>query len=129
MMADLSGLSELSAAIAAANADLRNRLPEITLGAAAIVEAEIASRAPRATGALVASLDESEDSRRNSASTTVQVDDSEQGGVEHYAIFQEYGTSKMPAHPFFRPGVEAARAKVEQMMISELSNVIAGHGN
>jgi HK97 gp10 family phage protein len=127
MMADVAGLDGLTAAIAAMNADLRSALPAVALAGAAIVEAEIAARAPHRTGALIASLDEQADSRRNSAGAVVQVEDSAQGGVEHYAIFQEYGTSKMPAHPFFRPGVEAAKPKVAAAMSAELQKVISSH--
>ena len=47
-------------------------------------------------------------------------------GLEpRYDIYLEYGTAKMPAHPFFRPGVEAARSSVVSHMTSEIEKVIA----
>lgn len=126
-MADVSGLAEMEAAIAALNRELEAELPAIALAGADIVEAEIAARAPRRTGALVSSLEDEVERRRGTASAIVQVEDSAASGTEHYAIFQEYGTSKMPAHPFFRPGVEAAKPKVEAALVAGIQNVIANH--
>lgn len=31
----------------------------------------------------------------------------------HYAIYQEFGTRFMPAHPFMRPAVELVRAELD----------------
>lgn len=124
-MAD--GVGELSAAIAALNAQLEAELPAIALAGAELVEAEIAARAPRRTGALASSLDAEAERRRGAASAVVQVDDSAVGGVEHYAIFVEYGTSKMAARPFFRPGVEAAKPKVEALLTAAILDTIAKH--
>lgn len=123
-MAEIQGLAELERTIAAMNKELESQLPEITLAGAAIVEAEIAARAPRDTGALAASLDAKADHRRGSASATVAVEHSDKGGAEHYAIYLEYGTSKMPAEPFFRPGVEASKEKVGQLMQEQILKVI-----
>ena len=125
-MADqVQGLSDLVASMAALNLRLADALPGIVLQAATLVESEIAQRAPANTGALRASLDAVASRSASAASATVQVDNSAQGGIEHYAVFQEFGTSRMPAHPFFRPGLEAARPKVDALMTSELQKVIA----
>lgn len=126
-MADVSGLDDMHAAIAALNRELESELPGIALAGAEIVEAEVAARAPRRTGALVSSLDAEAELRRGAASAVVQVDDSAKGGGEHYAIFIEYGTSRMAARPFFRPGVEAAKPKVEAALVAGIQNVIAKH--
>lgn len=122
-MAD-NGLTALAAAIEKSNADLVRALPGITQAGAAVVLTEVAARAPRDTGRLAASIDELQQSSRTYASKTVQVDDSAKTGIEHYAIFLEYGTSKMAARPFFRPGVEAVRGKVGALMVSQILNVI-----
>lgn len=125
-MADqVQGLSDFVASTAALNLRLADALPGIVLQAATLVEAEIGLRAPVDTGALRASLDAVASRRASAASATVQVDNSAQGGLAHYAIFQEYGTSRMPARPFFRPGIEAARPKVDALMTSALQKVIA----
>jgi HK97 gp10 family phage protein len=126
-MANVSGLAELNAAIAALKADLRRELPAVAMAGADIVAAEIEPRIPRRTGELAASLDEEPGAGRNSASATVEIVQSGPGGQEHKAIFLEYGTSKMPAHPFFRPGVEAAKPKVEAALVAGIQNVIAKH--
>jgi hypothetical protein len=73
-MAAFQGLADLEHAIAAMNRELENQLPEITLSAAAMVQAEIATRAPRDTGALAASFDAKADHRRGTASATVAVE-------------------------------------------------------
>lgn len=118
------GLAELSANIDALNQRLLDALPDIVMHAAEIVEAEIAARAPVDTGALVRSLDAKADRRQTSASATVQIERSGPDGTEHYAIFQEFGTSTMPAQPFFRPGIEAARTKVDALMTQQILSIV-----
>jgi HK97 gp10 family phage protein len=123
-MAEVTGLTEMNADIAALNAQLAAALPGIVLQGAAIVQQEIQRRAPVDTGALKADIDTVGSRRALSASATVQAEDSAQGGVEHYAIFKEYGTSTAAAQPFFRPGVEAARPKVEALVTSRILDVV-----
>lgn len=121
---EIFGLAELTANVNAINAQLRAALPEIVMQAAEILEVEIRSRAPVDTGALVASLDAKADRRKDAVSATVEIERSGKDGTEHYAIFQEFGTSKMPAQPFFRPGVEAAREKVGALMSNRVLEII-----
>lgn len=109
------------------NAELRASLPGVVMAGAEVVASEVSPRIPRRTGDLAAHLDESMAPKGNSASATVEITDSEAGEQEQKAIFLEYGTSKMPAQPFFRPGVEAAKPKVAELMLSELQSVIARH--
>lgn len=118
------GLAELTANINALNAQLTDVLPDIVMQAAEIVEAEIAARAPVDSGALVRSLNAKADRRKQSSSVTVQIDRSGPDGTEYYAIFQEFGTSKMQANPFFRPGVEASRTKVADLMERKILSVV-----
>lgn len=124
----ISGMSELQSAISAMTRDLSDHLPSIVLDCAKIIEAEIVSRAPMRTGALVENIDSSlASASERSASAIVQIENSAQGGSEQYAISQEYGTSKMSANPFFRPGVQAAKPKVEAMANQKILNVVASH--
>jgi HK97 gp10 family phage protein len=123
-MADVTGLSELQTAVAALNGRLREQLPQIAVSAADVVFSEIRSRMPVDTGDMAANLDEATDGRQDTATVTVAVVHSGRGGDEHKAIFQEYGTSKMPAHPFFRPGVEAARPQVAAQLTQDILKVI-----
>lgn len=118
------GLAELTANINALNKQLSDALPDIVMQAALIVEEEIRQRAPVDTGELVRSLDAKADRRMASASATVQIERSGLDGTEHYAIFNEFGTSKMPAQPFFRPGIEAAREQVGELMQSRILEII-----
>jgi HK97 gp10 family phage protein len=122
---NIQGLSELQANIEKLNARLRDQLPDIVTDAAIIVETEIRRRAPVRTGALVANLDTVVgEHSANHASVTVQIEKSDKDGVEHYAIFDEYGTSKEPAKPFFRPGVEAAKQQVESRLKKKILDSI-----
>lgn len=123
-MAEITGMSEMNASLAGLNAQLVAALPGIVLQGAAIVQQEIQQRAPVDTGALKASIDTVANRRAQSASATVQAEDSAQGGIEHYAIFKEYGTSKAAATPFFRPGVEAARPKVEALVTQQIVTLV-----
>jgi HK97 gp10 family phage protein len=123
-MAEIQGLRELEREIAANVRKLQDALPQIAQDGADIVFKEIDSRMPRDTGDMAAHLDENEGSRGNSASVTVEVVNSGPHGEEHKAIFQEYGTSRMPANPFFRPGIEAARQRVEAQMAQDILRVI-----
>jgi HK97 gp10 family phage protein len=127
-------MSDLDADLRAFERDCREQsrelervLPAIVTEAAALVESEVRRRAPRRTGALVSHLDSTAARRRSSATATVQIEDSAGGGEEHYAVYDEYGTSTMPAKPFFRPGVEAARERAEDLIEQKLDSVIAAH--
>jgi HK97 gp10 family phage protein len=123
-MDSVTGLEELQASIAALNAQLNNELPAIVLEGAEIVEEEIRARAPVLSGAIVRSLDAKSERRKDAASAIVQVEASGPDGTEHYAIFQEFGTSRMRAQPFFRPGVLAAQDKVQAHSAARIAEII-----
>lgn len=116
--------TELDDAITRLNADLAAALPGIVLEAGAIAEQEIAARAPVRTGALKRSIDEQSTRSAAGATAIVEVADSDQSGAEHYAVFDEYGTSHQPARPFFRPGFEAAKPAMEQFIINSILSII-----
>lgn len=40
-----------------------------------------------------------------------------------YGIYQEYGTRKMPAHPYFTPAVEAVRPQFEAAVAAALKGL------
>lgn len=123
-MDNVTGLDDFMASIADLNSTLQEMLPEIVSAAANIVFDEISGRIPRDTGDLAGHLDESENNPGTAAFVTVEIGQSAPGGIEHKGIFLEYGTSKMAAKPFFRPGVDASRGKVEQLMHSRILKVI-----
>lgn len=125
-MAKVSGLDEFEAYVLRTNARLERELPSVVIEGARIVEDEIRHRAPRATGELLANLEvEPIRSRRaGRASAVVEVESSGPGGEVRQAIFVEFGTYKMPAHPFFRPGVDASRERSEMQMEQQITNII-----
>ena len=120
----INGLDAMKVQIAAMNAQLIAALPDIVMEAAAMAEQEIARRAPVDTGALARNLDEVGTRSRTGAAAVVQVEQSAKGGAEHYAVFNEYGTSRQPAKPFFRPGFAAAEPKMQQFITSAIEDII-----
>lgn len=41
-----------------------------------------------------------------------------------YAIYQEYGTSRMPAHPFLRPALESEAPEVGKVLAAALEQLM-----
>lgn len=123
-MENVTGLDELTGSIEELKIRLHESLPQIVLAAANIVFDEINGRIPRDTGDLAGHLDETENNPGSASFVTVEIGQSGPGGIEHKGIFLEYGTSKMAARPFFRPGVDASREKVERLLHSQILGVI-----
>lgn len=122
--AQITGLGDLATSIDALHNALRAALPDIVLDGATVIEAEIRARAPVRTGILASAIDTIETSSIDAASAIVQVDESAQGQQEHYAIFDEFGTSKQPARPFFRPAVQAAAPRAQQLMVERITSIV-----
>jgi HK97 gp10 family phage protein len=78
------------------------------------VEAQAKTRAPVDTGALRASI-HGEMTGDTEGQVTTGVD---------YAVFQEYGTRHMPAHPFMTPAAEAVRPS----FIAAVEKAVSGLG-
>jgi len=113
------------ASIAALGLRLNEALPGIALQGASIVEAEVIRRAPVDTGAMRSSVDEHAVAQGPGyASATVAVENSSESGIEHYAIYQEFGTSRMPANPFVRPALQAVRGQVTDLIEQQVLNVL-----
>lgn len=77
------------------------------------VEQNARMKAPYRTGHL----------RRN-ITTEATVNQAEIGvslDVVPYAWYQEAGTSKMPAHPYLRPGLESSRKEIAAVFIDEIN--------
>ncbi|MFZ6726165.1 HK97-gp10 family putative phage morphogenesis protein [Undibacterium sp. MH2W] len=126
-MDDISGLTELQAAINTMAVDLKKSLPDIVMASADVIEREIEIRAPERSGNLEKAIDTYQQTTDTQVTAIVQVDDSSPNQKEHYAIFQEFGTSKMAARPFFRPGIEAGRDKASNILIDGILGVIDEH--
>lgn len=86
---------------------IQNALPIAAEQGSLPVKREAIARAPRgATRKLVRSIDDKEvESDRNHAVHAVVVG-------AYYGFFHEYGTSKMPAHPFVRPAADTKKPEV-----------------
>jgi HK97 gp10 family phage protein len=73
---------------------------------AALIEGLAKTKAPVRTGALRNSI-QSERTGEREAVVRVGVD---------YGIYQEFGTSKMAAHPYLMPAAEEAKPRFEERM-------------
>lgn len=78
------------------------------------------------TGDVVKNLALVSTSTESSATTAVEVLDSERGGSAHEAVFEEYGTSKQVARPFLRPAFEKRKPEARAAFAGELSNKLNG---
>lgn len=123
------GADQMNAAMRALKADLAKQLSAIVTQAAQPLLHEIQARMPVDTGRLESSLDVLASGSPGKASAIVQVENSGPERDEHYAIFTEYGTSKMAATPFFRPGVEAGKGAVAQQLINGVLQVVGQHAS
>lgn len=92
---------------------------------------EVELRTPVRTGLLKASLRLGHYADRASSSgktrrykATISVPNSKRHGIMYYAVFLEYGTTKMAAKPFMRPAFDVAQPKAvekfEQVLKAEL---------
>lgn len=75
------------------------------MAGALVIEGAAKGNAPVRTGFL-----------RNSISAKPIPLGAEVGPHAEYAVYQEYGTVKMPAHPYMRPALESKRKEVERIV-------------
>jgi HK97 gp10 family phage protein len=124
-MAESTDTDEFVRSVAAVCRAMTDALPAIVLQGAEIVMSEIEPRMHVASGDMRGALAVSSGAQQlGFASATVAVQNSDGSGKEHYAIYQEFGTSDMPANPFFRPGIVAARGQVADFIEQEISKVL-----
>lgn len=123
----ITGIEDLHRSLTTLQNQLENTLLEVVSSGAEVIEREIASRVPEKTGRLKTNLLTTSVRQQNSARTTVEMAHSRPEESEHYAIFQEFGSSKMPAHPFFRPGIEAAKPQIKTVVNQALQKTFADH--
>lgn len=82
---------------------------------------EVEIRSPVKTGKLKASIRKLIFPKENRASSIIQVANSKRGGIQHYAVFLEFGTSKMPPKPFMRPAFDVSQLKAVEAFSKALS--------
>lgn len=95
-----------------------NALVEATDAAGQIIYNEIETRAK---GSIKDNLTKETFKTKTGARSTIQVKKSAKGGIEHHAVFLEYGTVKMAAQPFMRPGFDASEAKALDKFVKILA--------
>jgi HK97 gp10 family phage protein len=108
----ITDMDELDRSISSMVRTLDGRALENAVNAAgAEILKEVQSRAPVKSGKLLASIRELGYKKVHSAKCSISVANSKKYGLRHYAVFLEYGTSKMPSHPFMRPAFEVSKQK------------------
>lgn len=111
-----TGLRGVQSALRKFPAEVRSQLPRMVKEAAEPVRARAQTLAPWKTGALAGSV------RIVGGSNRIAV---RAGGKKaFYARFQEYGTKKMPAHPFLKPAVEERGDRVRDVIDREMRQLI-----
>jgi hypothetical protein len=103
---------------------------------------EVAVQAPILSGDLKASIEAVEAEHQHSASVQIQVANSAKNGIEHYAVFVEYGHvitrkartraqrrddgayKKVKPHPFMRPAFDAAAPRAVARFTDGLNRIL-----
>ncbi len=118
----IRGLAELQKNINQIAADLKREIESEALIEAAekIVVPAIKARAPVKSGRLRDSITVQR-AKSRSGKPIVKVGP---GKRPFYARFVEFGTSKLKAHPFLRPGVRSVRREVNAFLKAEIGRVI-----
>jgi len=96
------GFRELNNNVKKLTKDFNNLIPVALKAGALLIQNDAKKRAPYLTGTLRRSIH-----TEQTGKTSVKV-----GTDVEYAIFQEYGTSKMAARPYLRPAFDENRQKV-----------------
>ena len=81
-----------------------------------VVQNNAKDRAPWRTGHLSRNIDS--EATENEAVIGVSL------AIVPYAWYQEAGTSKMPAHPYLRPGLEASAKQIGDIFRDELQKAV-----
>ena len=120
---NLGGLEEFQSSMQTLVEQLKAGAMEGTQAAGEIIFAEIHQRAK---GTVRESLALATHETETGARAVIKVENSEPGGKEHHAVFLEYGTSRMAAEPFMRPGFDAAEARAVDRFTAVLTEKVKG---
>lgn len=119
----MQGLDHLDAAIAGVLASISGEaLARATDAAAQPILQQALQRVPVRTGNTREHLQVVTHHDQHSATSTVEVANSQPGGEAHDAVFLEYGTSHMPAEPFMRPAFVAGQAAAVEAFVNSLQS-------
>lgn len=128
--AKVEGLSELNAALGELpKTTAKNVLKRTLLKPAKLIDDAASSMAPKLTGKLqISIITGTKLTRRQRSSAykagTFGVVEVHVGTALSRGLFQEFGTVKMPAHPFMRPAWEANKMKALAIIKTELGTEI-----
>lgn len=122
-MAIVEGAEELDRLLDDLISGLHRGIPNATEAAGKVIFDEVQGRSK---GSIKNNLALSVSEKRNGAEAVIEVKESAKGGEEHHAVFLEYGTSKMAAQPFMRPGFEAVKGKAVEEFNNQLANDLKG---
>ncbi len=118
---EIIGDKELMAAFKKlADEDMLEALQKASSAGAELVKAAAKAKAPRDTGALAEGIGISKD-LKGKKGVLAEVSTSEE---TYYGLFQEYGTSKMPKHPFLRPALDENQNKVNQLFTDAIQEAV-----
>jgi len=118
---EIIGDKELMAAFKKlANEDMLVALQKASSAGAELVKDAAKAKAPRDTGALAEGIKVTKDAKGKKGVLS-EVSTSEE---TFYGIFQEYGTSKMPKHPFLRPALDENQSKINQLFAEAIQEAV-----
>lgn len=109
----IKGLSRLQAKLDKLDPLTRGAVSRGVQLAGALVEGSAKNLAPVDTGALRSSVHTAGKSTSSGAEASI-------GTNVEYAIYQEFGTSKMQAQPFLKPALQKNKAKAKTIIQTEI---------
>ena len=112
---ELQGFDELSRSLEAAGREVKS-MPEANATAGEIVASAARTRAPRATGALAATVRAEPD--RDGALVLAG------GAAVDYSVMVEYGTRSMRAEPYIRPALAETHEKWVEAYANAIDDVL-----
>ncbi|MGF7429586.1 HK97 gp10 family phage protein [Thermoanaerobacterium thermosaccharolyticum] len=95
-------------------------LEKAASSAAEVVKDAASKKAPRRTGKLARSMVYKTKEKSKTGVEIVIGPDKD----AFYGLFHEYGTSKMPAHPFLRPALDENGEKIKRTIANKLKSIL-----
>jgi HK97 gp10 family phage protein len=113
-------------------AEIRGGTPDALLEGAQILVDAAASRAPRSSGDLAesgyVSVDGGKSTYKSDKKHNKEVKPPKGGAIAgfaaFYARFVEFGTSKMPARPYFRPAIDELKEQIGNAIFVKIKSNI-----
>ena len=107
---DVQGADAAASALMQFAAGIKSKTPAAVAQGGKLVEADAKAMAPVDTGALRASITSKPAGMRCDIGTNVE-----------YAIYQEFGTYKMAAHPFLVPALKGNEQAIIELIAAAIS--------